>query len=70
MPRTSPADNSPALQPFRDAIRAAGRKVTPYRMGLQMGRAFRGAPEAPDCPYLNDHSVRLWSDGFRIGRTL
>ncbi len=69
-----------ALEPYREAIRALGMKVTPYRMGLQMGQAHQESvdawraqpmasrptnrPAAPECPYPARNTRICWKAGF------
>ncbi len=49
-----------AYEPFRQAVRALGHKITPYRLGYAVGFADSPLP----CPY----TVRVSVDAFQVGR--
>jgi hypothetical protein len=52
-----------AYEPFRQAIRAKGRKITPYRLGYAVSLANSPLP----CPYKTLVSVNAFRAGLRYG---
>jgi hypothetical protein len=58
-----------AFETHRDAIRAAGFDVTPFRLGQEVGKAYAWNPhDAPACPYTNRISRNLYLAGFNSSR--
>lgn len=60
MPDSKTPYTAPYL-PHRDAIRAKGFTVTPFRMGIQIGDTL-------PCPYTNRHSADSFAAGVRHHR--
>lgn len=55
----------PEFDSHRDAIRARGHSVNPYRIGLEVGRRNEDLP----CPYApGSRGARLYADGVKYGR--
>jgi hypothetical protein len=56
------------LDVHRAAIRAAGFIVTPWRLGVEVGKAFAFTPrDEPASPYANPISHRQFTQGVRDG---
>ena len=63
--------NAPAVDPldvYRDAVRAKGWRITPFRLGLAVGKAHATRPrEVPACPYPYTRSRRSFQAGVEFG---
>ena len=56
------------LDVYRDAARAGGFLLTPYRLGLAIGKAHAFKPrDVPACPYSNPKTVRTFKSGVLVG---
>lgn len=52
-------------EPHRAAIRAEGFHVTPWRLGMRIGRLGLLLPS----PYITQRSNTLYAEGWRYGNT-
>lgn len=52
----------------RDALRAAGFVINPWRLGVEVGKAYASRPhDAPPSPYPAPISCRRYNDGVQTG---
>lgn len=57
------------MQAYRDAVRAGGFNVTPWRLGVEVGMAHAFTPrDEPANPYVTAKSRKLFTEGVRNGR--
>lgn len=52
-----------AYEPFRDAIRARGHVVNPWRLGYAIGEAGQELPN----PYTTPRGAKLFREGLKDG---
>lgn len=63
-PMFKPDLKSPPWLAVAREVRSRGQRVTPYRLGLIVGRENLGLP----CPYTLQRSVDLFREGVKWGR--